>query len=66
MPKRDADLFEISIGQVRPYRYVDVVLGKTLDVLPETELLQPVGDLLHRGSALGFAGFIRPHRPDYR
>ena len=33
----------------------DVVLGKALRVLPETELLQPVGDLLHRGSA-----------PDYR
>ena len=31
------------------------VLGKPLRVLPETELLQPISDLLHRGSA-----------PDYR
>ena len=55
MPKRHADPFEISIGQVRQHRQVDVILGKPLCVLPETELLQPVGDLLHRGSA-----------PDYR
>jgi hypothetical protein len=33
--------------------------------LPETELLQPVGDLLHRGSAPGLPGFISPHRTDY-
>jgi hypothetical protein len=33
----------------------DVVLGKARRVLPETELLKPVSDLLHRGSA-----------PDYR
>jgi hypothetical protein len=36
-------------------RGVDVVLGKALCVMPETELLQPVSDLLHRDSA-----------PDYR
>ena len=30
---------------------IDVVLGKALRVLPETELLKPVSDLLHRGSA---------------
>ena len=34
---------------------MDLVLGKALSVLPETELLKPVTDLLHRGSA-----------PDYR
>jgi hypothetical protein len=33
----------------------DVVLGKARRVLPETELLKPVSDLLHRGNA-----------PDYR
>jgi len=55
MPKRDADFFKISVSQVRQHRQVDVILGKPLCVLPETELLQPVGDLLHRGSA-----------PDYR
>ena len=30
---------------------VDVILGKALCVLPETELLKPVSDLLHRLSA---------------
>ena len=30
---------------------LDIVLGKALRVLPETELLKPVNDLLHRGSA---------------
>jgi hypothetical protein len=30
---------------------IDVILCKSLSVLPETELLQPVGNLLHRGSA---------------
>jgi hypothetical protein len=29
----------------------DVVLGKALRVLPKTDLLKPVSDLLHRGSA---------------
>ena len=33
----------------------DVVLGKALRVLSETELLKPLRNLLHRGSA-----------PDYR
>jgi hypothetical protein len=54
MPKRDADLFESSIGQVRQYRYVDVVLGKSLSILSEAKPLQPVSDLLHRRSALDY------------
>jgi hypothetical protein len=28
-----------------------ILLGKALSVLPETERLKPVSDLLHRGSA---------------
>jgi hypothetical protein len=36
-----------------------------LRVLSETELLQPISDLLHRGSAQDYSGFVRPHRPDY-
>jgi hypothetical protein len=31
----------------------DVVLGKALCLLPETELLKPVSDLLHRGLSFG-------------
>jgi hypothetical protein len=40
---------------VSNHSVTDVILGKPLSVLPETELLQPISDLLHRGSA-----------PDYR
>ena len=40
MAQRNADLFKVSVSQVRQYREVDVVLGKALRVLPETELLQ--------------------------
>jgi hypothetical protein len=47
MPKRHADLFKVSVGQVRQYRNVDVILGKALRVLPEAELLKPISDLLH-------------------
>ena len=43
----------------------DVVLGKALRVLPETELLKPVSDLLHRGNAPGLSGLTRPHRRVY-
>jgi hypothetical protein len=50
-----AFLFEVLIGQIRQDECASVVLGKALCVLPETELLEPVSDLLHRGSA-----------PDYR
>jgi hypothetical protein len=38
----------------------DIVLGKSLRVLPETELLKPVSDLLHRGSAPGIIGLHPP------
>ena len=53
--RRNANLFEVLIGQIRQDDKANVVLGKALRVLPETELLKPVSDLLHRGSA-----------PDYR
>ncbi len=49
-------------GEVGPewQRIQRVVLGKALRVLPETELLKPLSDLMHRGSAPGIIG---PHRP---
>ena len=64
MPQRDADLFKVSVGQVRQYREVDIVLGKTLRVLSETELLKPVRDLLHHGSTTDGRPH-GPHRQDY-
>src|SRR5262249_24422866 len=49
MPERDPDLFQIGIRQIGEHREISVVLGKALSVLPDTELLEPVRNLLHRG-----------------
>src|SRR5262245_30938152 len=46
--RRDADFFEVLIGQIGQNDKGNVVLGKALSVLPETELLKPIRNLLHR------------------
>jgi hypothetical protein len=46
--RRDTNLFEILIGQVTQNLEVNIILGKALSVLPETELFEPVRNLLHR------------------
>jgi hypothetical protein len=48
--RRNADLFEVLICQISKDAKIDVVLGKALSVLPETELLEPVRNSLHRSS----------------
>src|SRR6516225_7584538 len=49
MPEqRDTNLFEILIGQVTQNLEINIILGKALSVLPETELFEPVRNLLHR------------------
>ena len=53
--RRNTNLFEVLVGQIGQDDKADVVLGKALRVLPETELLKPDRDLLHRGAP-----------PDYR
>jgi hypothetical protein len=65
MTERHPDLFKVLIREIGQDGKADIVLGKALRVLPETELLKPISDLLHRGSALGLSGFIRPHRRVY-
>jgi hypothetical protein len=62
MTQRDPDLFKMLIREIGQNRKANVVLGKALRVLPETELLKPIGDLLHRGSARGLAAFTGPLR----
>ena len=57
MPERDAELFEVLIGQIAKDRDIDVVLGKALRVLGHAELFEPVRDLLHRA---------KPTRPSLR
>jgi len=42
----DRNFFEV-VGEIIQDGKADVVLGKALRVLPKTELLQPVGHLLH-------------------
>jgi hypothetical protein len=48
MPERDADVFEVLIGQMAEYGNVNFILGKALRVLPETKLSKPVRNLLHK------------------
>ena len=44
----DANLFEILVGQVTQNLEINIILGKALSVLPETEPFEPVRNLLHR------------------
>jgi hypothetical protein len=48
--RRNANLFEVLIGQIRQDEKANIVLGKPLRVLSETELVEPVRDLLHCGA----------------
>ena len=45
--RRNADLFEVLICQISKDGKIDVVLGKAVSVLPETEPLKPICNLLH-------------------
>jgi len=40
--RRNANLFEVLIGQIRQDEKANIVLGKPLRVLSETELVEPV------------------------
>src|SRR5262245_26903006 len=46
--RRNADLFEILIGQVIQNIKINIVLSKALGVLLHTELFEPVRNMLHR------------------
>jgi hypothetical protein len=48
--RRNANLFEVLIGQIRQDEKANIVLGKPLRVLSESELVEPVHDLLHCGA----------------
>ena len=47
--RRDANLFEVLICQIRQDDKANIILGKTPSVLAETEAFEPVCNLLHRG-----------------
>jgi hypothetical protein len=50
MPEQDADVLEVLIRQVGKCRNADPIFSKAFRILPKTELLKPVSNLLHRGS----------------
>ena len=45
------EFFQVLVCQIRQDGKINVILGKALCVLSETELFEPVRNLLHRGSA---------------
>jgi hypothetical protein len=47
----DPEFFQVLVCQIRKGAKVDVILSEALSVLPETDRLKPVRDLLHRGSS---------------
>ena len=58
--KRDPEVFEMLIGQLRENREINTVLSETFLVLGHAELFEPVGNLLHRGSCLSKAEQASP------
>src|SRR5215472_7436874 len=53
--RRNADLFEVLIGQVTQDREIDMVLGKALCVLGHAEVVEPIRNLLHAGPPRGLS-----------
>jgi hypothetical protein len=49
MPERNADVLEVLIAQMAEYGDINLILSKALSVLPETQLFEPIRNLLHRG-----------------
>jgi hypothetical protein len=47
MPKREAKLFEVLIGQMAEDGNINIVFGKTLNVLGHAELFEPICNFLH-------------------
>src|SRR5271169_38605 len=49
MAKRHPQFSQVLVCQFRQDAKTNVILGKALSVLPETELFEPVRNRLHRG-----------------
>ena len=52
MPERDSDFFEVLVSQIAENARINVVVGKTLSVLPEAKCIEPVRNRLHGGHRL--------------
>jgi hypothetical protein len=60
-------LWRVLIYQVGKDGEINSILGKALGVLGHAELLEPISDLLHRGSApWGLSGLTHPHGRAYQ
>jgi hypothetical protein len=46
MPEQDTDVLEVLVSQVGECGNADPIFSKAFCILPETELVEPVGDLL--------------------
>jgi hypothetical protein len=51
MTERHPNVLEVLIREIRQDGKADVVLGKSLRVLTETQLLQPISYLLHEAAS---------------
>src|SRR5262249_45319187 len=54
MTKRHPNFFQILVCEIGQNLKSDIILDKTLSILPETELLKPIRNLLHRQPPYGF------------
>ncbi len=45
--RRNAELLQIGIGQVRQDALIDVILDERTDILRESQLLEPLHDVRH-------------------
>jgi hypothetical protein len=52
MPERDSDSFEVLVGQIAENGRINIVVGKTLRVLPEAKSAETIRNLLHGGHRL--------------
>ena len=55
--RRNANLFEVLIGQVTQNGEINIIVSKALNMLLHSELFEPVRNLLHRGY-LPIAGLL--------
>ena len=52
MTEGDSELLEVRLGQVRQDRRIDRIRLKHSRVLPETELIEPIGDAAHGAASI--------------
>jgi predicted lipid carrier protein YhbT len=59
MPKRDANVLQVLIGQMAKRSDTDSVFSKALGVLGHAELIEPLRNLLHCGASPTHLAMLR-------